>query len=261
MDFNLFKKEYFDLSGVDLNKYHLEQLERRLKSFLSNYFSLEKENEEIFRLAICELKKNEEFKVKIFEALTINHSYFFRNNSQWDSLLEIIKESKKNELKIWSAGCSTGEEPYTLAMLLEENFPTVKYKIYASDIYLSVLEKAKEGLYDKFSLERETDDYFLSKYFIKEEDNYKIAEKIKKNVFFERHNLLEPPPHSDFDIIICRNVLIYFSNSGKGIIFDHFASSMKDEGILFLGPTEQIFTSEKFDLDLIKPSFYIKNKR
>jgi len=256
--FDFFKIEYFKITRVDLNSYHREQLERRLRNFLASYFNLEKSDDRVFELGIEELKKNAEFRISIYDAITINHSYFFRNKKQWDYLTEVIKENEYKELKIWSAGCSSGEEPYTLAMILKTHFPNLRFEIFASDIDKKILEKARSGIYDRFSLEREVDDYYHNHFFKRVEDKFLLDENIKKNVTFREHNLLDKPFEQKFDLVICRNVLIYFSNSGKETIYRHFHNSLKEGGLLFLGPTEQFFDSDDIGFKLDKPSFYIK---
>lgn len=256
--YDFFKNEYLKLTRVDLNQYHRDQMERRLRNFLASYFSLDKSDDRVFNLGIDELKSNFEFRVSIYDAITINHSYFFRNKKQWDYLSDMIKENQSKELKIWSAGCSSGEEPYTLAMILKTNFPNLRFKITASDIDKKILEKAKNGIYDRFSLEREVDDYYFKTFFTQEDDKFILGENVKKCVEFREHNLLDKPFDSYFDIIICRNVLIYFSNSGKDVIYRNFSNALKRDGILFLGPTEQFFDCEDYGFKLDKPAFYQK---
>lgn len=256
INFDYFKEEFYKLTHVDLNQYHQEQLERRIRNFLSTSFSLDKTNDQLFHLAIQKLKQNAAFRVSIYEAITINHSYFFRNKKQWDQLLLYIKEKGLKRIKIWSAGCSSGEEPYTLAMLMDTELPDVQFEIYASDIDQTILKKAEKGVYDHFSLEREVDSYYWHRYFKEENDHYVLDKHIKRRVVFKEHNLLERPFENDFDVIICRNVLIYFSNEGKEIVFNHFSKVIKPDGLLFLGPTEQFFNSEEFGFTLVKPSFY-----
>jgi chemotaxis protein methyltransferase CheR len=233
-------------------------MERRVRNFLSSYFNVEKEDRNIFVLAVEELRKNIPFQTSIYDAITINHSYFFRNTQQWDYLSNVIKENQWKELKIWSAGCSSGEEPYTLAMILKTCFPSLRFTIFASDIDKKILEKAKEGVYDRFSLEREIDDSYLKKYFIQQDDKFFLDNTIKSCVSFREHNLLEKPFEKQFDIVICRNVLIYFSAEGKETIHRHFSDALKEKGVLFLGPTEQFFNCDDFGFSLLKPSFYLK---
>ena len=191
--------------------------------------------------------------------LTINVSEFYRNPEQWKMLENEILPSLfakfgKN-LKIWSAACSTGDEPYSLAMLLSKYMPLKNIKIIATDIDKQVLEKAKLGLYNSKSL-KELPDEFVKKYFREIDDKtYQIDDEIKACVDFREHNLLRDPYPDQCNFIICRNVLIYFTEEAKDEVFVKFQKSLAKGGILFIGSTEQIINYKEIGLER-KSSFY-----
>lgn len=250
---------FYRFGKLDLNKYRQEQLERRLRSFFASHFSISTTDNNIFELASKELTNNSLFYFTVLDVITINHSIFFRNHSQWDSLSQLIKETGLRKIKIWSAGCSSGEEPYTLAMMLKTLHPGLQFDIIATDIDRKILAKARDGIYEKFSFDQISPEY-MDKYFTVSEGRYSIKDTIKSLVTFKEHNLFNMPPERYFDIIICRNVLIYFTAEGKDAVYKNFSSALYPEGFMFCGPTEQIFTPEIYNFKLIKPSFYGKTK-
>jgi chemotaxis protein methyltransferase CheR len=163
----------------------------------------------------------------------------------------------RSSLKIWSAGCSTGEEPYSLAMLFKEKFGSRVDNIIATDIDNEVLEKAGIGLYtNKAALT--VPDYFRKKYFVQEGDYYRIIDPIKKMVQFKQHDLLKDSYFRDFDLILCRNVVIYFTEDTKYKLYRRFTESLRTKGVIFVGSTEQIFQNKELGLKSIATFFYEK---
>ncbi len=257
-DYEVFKSKFFSLSNIDLNLYKEKQMKRRITSLVEKYgFSA-------YMSFFEEIKVNKELYNLFINYLTINVSEFFRNPLQW-SLFEkkIIPEllrNKKNisEIKLWSSACSTGDEPYTLVMLLSRYAPLEKIKILATDIDNEAMAKAKAGLYPSRSL-KELPDEFLKKYFIKKDnDQYEISEQIRRCVTFKQLNLLRDPYPRDMDVILCRNVLIYFTDEAKDYIFEEFSKAMVPQGVLFIGSTEQIMNYQKFGIKPIDTFFYQK---
>lgn len=241
--------------GIDLSLYKEAQMKRRITSlrnkrgytdFVSFYRALE-EDETLL----------EEFTKR----LTINVSEFYRNPKRWEVLeKEIIPRliAKKNKLTIWSAACSTGEEPYSISMLLSESFPDIQATIIATDIDEFVLKQAKQGVYQEQSL-KNISPYLKKKYFTHENNLYYINKSVKNTITFKKHNLLADHYPENIDLLICRNVLIYFTDQAKEIIYQKFSSSLNEQGILFVGSTEQIFNSDRYNLKLFDTFFYEKN--
>ncbi|MEZ0536416.1 protein-glutamate O-methyltransferase CheR [Caldicellulosiruptoraceae bacterium PP1] len=196
------------------------------------------------------LKQDKKEIQKLINEITVNETYFFREFDQLKvfgeiCLLEIAQEKNQNtrKIRIWSAGCSTGEEPYSLAIIAKEILgDEFEVEILASDIDQNVLNKAKMGIYDKRSVRYLPDEY-LNKYFIKVEEGYKINNEIKKMVKFFHHNLIKYDEYSLFnnvDFIFCRNVLIYFSDENKAKVVQGFYNVLNNGGYIFLGHSESV---------------------
>ncbi|MBV7273373.1 protein-glutamate O-methyltransferase CheR [Clostridium sp. PL3] len=190
---------------------------------------------------------------KLVNDLTVNETYFFRDFPQFQNFAEeilpiIIKDKQKRgdyNLRIWSAACSTGEEPYTLAIILLEMLEEPEkwnIEIVASDINELVIEAAKVGIYDERAV-REVPPEYLYKYFTKIEDKYLINLKLRKSVKFKKLNLFdfeEMELMTNYDFIFCRNVLIYFNNRSRKMVVDSFYNSLNSGGFIFLGHSESI---------------------
>ncbi len=190
---------------------------------------------------------------KFINLITVNETYFFRDFSQLSSFAEFalpdvlnrkINEND-NKIRIWSAGCSTGEEPYTLAIILSEMIDSIEQwniEIIASDIDLNVLEKAKNAVFSERSI-KEVPKEYLTRYFQSSLDGtYRItSNKLKEMIRFEHLNLfdkIELRKHKYFDIIFCRNVLIYFDDASRKEVVDHFYVALNKGGYIFLGSSE-----------------------
>jgi chemotaxis protein methyltransferase CheR len=221
-----------------------------MKSVGSNdykgFISLINDNKDIYR--------------RFIEHLTINVSEFFRNPNNWEILeKEIIPIllRERSTLKIWSAGCSTGEEAYSLAMLFKEKFWGKIEPILASDLDNEVLEKAAIGLYSAKAAQTLPLPY-LNKYFIKEGEHYRIVDDIKRMVRFQRHDLLKDTFPRDYDLILCRNVVIYFTEDTKSRLYKRFVEALRPGGVLFIGSTEQIFQAKEIGFKTMATFFYQK---
>jgi len=169
---------------------------------------------------------------------------------------ELIQRFGKN-LKIWSAACSTGDEPYSLVMALSRHIPLQQIHIYATDLDKQVIAKAKAGLYGEKSIEGVPED-LKKKYFTKIGPSYKIADEIKARVDFHQHNLLKDMYPTDCDLIVCRNVLIYFTEEAKDQVFRKYYQSLAKGGMLFIGSTEQIMNYREIGFDRKSSFYYVK---
>lgn len=254
MDYEGFKVEILKLTNIDLSAYKERQMKRRIDSLI------EKNGHSTYDEYLKKIKTDKVLFDEFVNYLTINVSEFYRNPTQWEILSnEIIPQllKKSRTLKIWSAACSTGEEPYTLVMILSKFFPLSSIKILATDIDKEVLQKAQLGLYNSKAVECVPKD-MLNKYFTKIGESYKINDEVKKCIEFKQHNLLRDQYPSNCDLIVCRNVLIYFTEEAKVNIYKDFNKALKNDSILFVGSTEQIIMSQKFNFVPIKTFFYQK---
>lgn len=255
MDYEQFKSQVFTLTQIDLSSYKEKQMKRRIDALiLKNKFKG-------YDDYIIAIKKEKTLLEEFVNYLTINVSEFYRNPEQWkvletDILPELLKHGKN--LKIWSAACSTGDEPYTLVMLLSKYIPMSNISILATDLDKQVIEKAKLGLYSSKSLVGLPKEY-KDKFFKVAGDNaYQIDNSVKKCVQFKQHNLLKDTYPTGYDLILCRNVLIYFTEDAKDQIYRKFNQSLLPEGILFIGSTEQIINYSEVGFERLNSFFYKK---
>lgn len=239
---------------IDLSQYKETQMKRRLTTLR------ERRGFSTFQAYYDALTRSPQLAEEFLNRITINVSEFFRNKERWLSLekeiLPVIYKANPNP-KFWSAACSTGEEPYSLAMLILKFQQGFEASILATDIDEAALEKAKEGLYDEKAL-REVGKELLSRHFKKEGDRYRIGEEIRRMVRFRKHDLLVDPYPSGFDLILCRNVMIYFTEEAKEVLLERFGTALKPGGFLFVGSTEQIFSPNKYGLEMVVPFIYRK---
>ncbi|AXI09347.1 chemotaxis protein CheR [Oceanobacillus sp. 143] len=240
--------------GVDLSLYKEAQMKRRITTLR------DKRGYTNFTTYYNAIIKEPELLDEFVDRLTINVSEFFRNPKRWEVLKETIIPkllTNKRSLKIWSAACSTGEEPYSLAIMLKENFPTVNYNIIATDLDEIALSKAKQGIYAEQAL-KEVPKHYKLKYFSEVNNQYQINSSLKKEITFKKHNLLADKYPANIDLIVCRNVLIYFTDEAKELIYHNFSDALIDDGVLFVGSTEQIFVPAKYNLGIVDTFFYQK---
>lgn len=193
----------------------------------------------------------------VVEAMTTNETSFFRDRRPFDMFQEFIlpymlkSRSSTRRIKIWCAAGSTGQEPYSLAMILKENekkIPGWKIDIVATDISNEVINIAKTGVYTQFEVQRGLPIQYLMKYFVQQEDKWKLSDDIKKMVRFEYFNLLESMRSlGQFDIVFCRNVLIYFDEQNKRKVMEGITELLPKDGFLVLGGAETVLgITDKF---------------
>ena len=251
-----FKSQVLKKTGIDLSLYKERQMKRRIESMIKR--NGKKTFDEYFDLINKDVDKFNEF----INYLTINVSEFFRNANQWEILKETVVPKLldgKSSLKVWSAACSTGEEPYTIVMLLSNFFPLNKIKIQAYDIDDEAINKAKAGVYSEKSIAN-VPEAFKKKYFSKIGNSYKISDEIKRCVEFKKFNLLSDKYPTGYDLIVCRNVMIYFTEEAKDEMYHNFNSALREGGVLFVGSTEQIILPAKYKFKSSKTFFYEKYK-
>ena len=253
-NYEWFKKEVYKLTQIDLNYYKEKQMRRRIDT-------LAHKNGADSYEAYVKLISTDKVKFKQFvNFITINVSEFYRNPDQWrfmdQKVIPEILKLNKGQIKIWSAACSTGDEPYSLAMAFSKHVSLSNIRILATDIDDQVISSAKTGLYSAKSVENVPSD-LKRKYFTQVGDSYKIADEIKRCVTFKEHNLLKDVYPKDYDLILCRNVVIYFTDEAKDMIYKNFYNSLKPQGILFIGSTEQITTYRELGFERLS-SFYFQ---
>ena len=251
-EFNQFRKMIFDLAGISLADTKVVMVQGRLAKRLR---SLELPSYRDYLDYLLEDKEGTE-KTKFINALTTNKTEFFRESHHFDYLTntvfpELVKQSEVNgtkKLRIWCSASSTGEEPYTIAMTVSEFFHLRKgwdIRILASDIDTDVLHAASEGVYDASRME-DIPPHLRKKYFTRtqrtDDGPWKANPSIRDLITFRQINLLQPnwPIHTDFQVIFCRNVMIYFDPPSQSKLVDQFAEKLTPNGYLIIGHSESL---------------------
>lgn len=243
-------------TGIDLAQYKEAQMKRRLTTLrtkngyttFADFFTAMMENKSLF--------------YEFLDRMTINVSEFWRNPNRWEVLRDQILPALakgKPRLKVWSAACSTGEEPYTLSMILADLGLFDKTYLLASDIDDGALAKAAEGLYLERSLKDVPPDV-VKRYFKPDGAMFRFDDRLKKGVTFKKQNLLLDQFEEGFDLIVCRNVMIYFTEEAKQNLYYKFSKALRPGGILFVGSTEQIFSPGTYGLESSETFFYRKKE-
>jgi chemotaxis protein methyltransferase CheR len=262
-DFDLYRKLIYDASGITFSATNRSILESRLKERLR-----EKKLESLKDYFSLITRDKEELKT-LLDSVTTNLTRFFRNQAHFDAIEkyvvpELIKmkgSGGDRKLRFWSAGCSTGEEPYTLAMLLKEILPPGwSFEIVASDISLKCLMVGKEAFYADSRVQGIPDGY-LPKYFDRKPGGHQFKDECKKTVRFDYHNLKNDSGLRGLDVVFCRNVLIYFDEAAQKAAIERFWEAMAPKSFLFIGHSESLFgMNTKFEF--VKTdwaTFYRKN--
>src|SRR5690625_3162910 len=294
MSYDEFIKRVYQDIGINLQLYKKKQMKRRLTSLR------DKRGYDNFYSYYAAITKDHKLLDEFIDRITINVTEFYRNPKRWDNLhkdiLPEIVDGKtslniwsaacsteeepytialmmkehftnihdnivdgKTLLNIWSAACATGEESYTIAMMMKEHFPNINVNILATDIDENALGIAKQGVYKKSSFE-DLPPYYIQNYFTKNNELYYIDPTLKRSITFKKHDLLQDTYPKKKDLIICRNVLIYFTDEAKDAIYKKFSHALKEEGVLFVGSTEQIFHPNKYNFYVLDTFFYQKSK-
>ena len=274
LEYSWFKRKILEQTGVDLNSYRPVQMRRIVdklvdKAGARNYVDYVKK-----------LQANPDMIQEFRDSMTINVSHLFRDLERWNDLKDLlpalVDAAGDRTVRAWSAGCSIGAEPYTLAVLFQElarrrqNRP-FSFSILCSDIDNSMLDRARDGVFiDKET--REVPPALLNRYFknappprrswaraCSADVFFGAVPALKKNLDFKNHNLLNDPWDSGFDLIVCRNLLIYFNNDVKEELFHKFQDALLPGGMLFIGATEVIFSPSKYGLSSVNTGIYRKD--
>ena len=201
-------------------------------------------------ITILVMGKEPSLSQRVVEALLNNETYFFRDRAPFDLLQRYAlpelaaRRDQGKRLRIWSAGCSTGQEVYSLVMLFAEEpekWQGWTIDILGSDVSTSCIDRARDGVYSQFEIQRGLAIGQMIRWFEECADGWRAIEALRKQVRFQVHNLLEPPPHpGGFDIVLCRNVLLYLSPDKKALAFERLIASMAEDGWLMLGAGETV---------------------
>jgi chemotaxis protein methyltransferase CheR len=201
-------------------------------------------------ITILVMGKEPSLSQQVVEALLNNETYFFRDRAPFDllqrfALPELAKRRhEKKRLRIWSAGCSTGQEVYSLAMLFAEEPATWHgwtIDLLGTDVSTGCIDRARDGIYSQFEVQRGLGINQMIRWFEECADGWRAAEPLRKTVRFQVHNLMEPAPHpGGFDIVLCRNVMLYLSPDKKTLAFERIAGAMAEDGWLMLGAGETV---------------------
>lgn len=245
-EFRLFRNLIYEESGMYLKESRKDFLENRVARRMTEtkmtspywYYKHVTENRKTEMLVLLDL-------------LTVNETSFFRNGPQIElfrnlTLPDLIRKkeaSGNRSLRIWSAGCSTGEEPYTIGMAVREAIPMIgqwNVKIFASDLSLTVLQAASRAEYNAEKVHATVEDYYIVRYFEKHGTVMKVRDEIKRMVVFDFHNLKNDNGLRDLDVIFCRNVMIYFDEEEQKRVVNRFYGSLTPGGYLFIGHAESL---------------------
>lgn len=240
-DFDVYKDLLKEKSGLHLIPDQSYMLDSRLGPIAKKwgYFSLESMTIALQGVPDKHLVSD------IIEAMASTETSFFRDMGPFDHIRDMVipamlkARKTKKKFRVWSAGCSTGQEAYSMAMLIEEskmNGGGWKSEIIATDIAHDALDQARNGVYSRFEVQRGLSIQTLMQYFTQEDNKWKIAESLRKRISFQPYNLVHPVPFKDpFDIIMCRNVISYFDDDVRKAVLDKLAASLAPDGFLYLG--------------------------
>lgn len=258
-EYGIFKNKILELTGIDLNAYKY-QIHRRIHMLMQRWAS--RSYEEYYATIANNPEKLREF----LDYLTINVTEFFRNANRWwelrDKIIpEIYEETGHQKIKLWSAGCSSGEEPYSLAILSIVTKNALAQPVLAADIDQGVLAKARHGVYLKRQISNTPKDW-LPKYFTEiDEETVEVKQAVKDRVKFKHMNLIKDRFETGFDIILCRNVVIYFGQETKNELYKKFFLALRPGGYLMTGATEQIFEHKTLGFESVGPFLYRKPRK
>ncbi len=245
-EFRLFRNLIYEESGIYLKETKKDFLENRVIKRMNE--TRTQSPYWYYKLVTTSCKAE---LITLLDLLTVNETSFFRNRPQIELFRNIIlpdiedrkRPDARKRLRIWSAGCSTGEEPYTIAMIIREallGLGSWDVKIFASDLSMSVLEAAHRAEYALDKVLATVDDCYLAKYFTRNGSTARVKDEIRNMVVFDFHNLKNDNGLEDLDVIFCRNVMIYFDDAAQKSLVAKFSRSLNPGGYLVIGHAESI---------------------
>ncbi len=264
VELEVIRKGLLSATGFDIGNYKPGQMLRLLSTIMA------RAGVETFQEYLALLKKEPQRVEDFKHFITINVSEFFRDKSLFDYLDRSIFPpllEKFKSLKIWSAGCASGEEPYSVSILLEERLRQkfFDYEILATDIDEEALEKGKIGVFPAKALKNVSPMLKESYFDVIEaprreqgQSEFKVREKLKKRIAFQKHDLLLPLETQKFHLVLCRNVVIYFTETAKNQMYSNLAQTLLPGGVLFTGATENLLNYRDFGFEKLETYFYRK---
>jgi chemotaxis protein methyltransferase CheR len=257
-EFELFRKRAYQITGLDLTSYKAPQMHRRLSALLTRLKIAD--FAEYARVLARDQERCQEFR----DYVTINVSEFFRDTDRFGDLERRVLPdllSKGAGLRVWSAGCSIGAEPYSMAILLNELAPGRGHSILATDVDQTILDRAQAGTGYQAADVRNAGPARTKRWFTADANGrFSVGAAPRAMVHFRKHDLLSDAyPNGPFDLVACRNVVIYFTEKAKARIFDGMVHALRPGGVLFVGGTEAIMRPQALGLTVMGPGFYRKS--
>jgi len=256
-DYDRFCSGIKTITGIELAHYRQGQMERRLRSFA------ERQGLKDLDEYLAFLRRDKAALAGFLDRMTINVSELFRNPERFEEVEKVhfprLLASSPDGLRVWSAGCSYGAEPYTMSVILQEIAPGRRHEVIATDIDQVILAKARAGRFTDADV-RNVPAGRLAKWFDRTTEGgatlYEANARLKSLVRFRHHNLLEDPYPDNLDLIACRNVVIYFKDDAKQAIYERFLTALRPGGILFVGSTERVHRAEEMGWERAGTFFY-----
>jgi chemotaxis protein methyltransferase CheR len=257
LEFETFRQKAYRITGLDLTSYKAPQMHRRLSALLTR---LRIDNfAEYARVLESDAQRRQEFR----DYVTINVSEFFRDLDRFADLEQRVLPAllaERSALRMWSAGCSIGAEPYSLSIVLSELAPGRLHSILATDVDQTILERARAGSGYLATDLRNAGAKRIGRWFVATPDGrFSVGAAVRMPIRFCQHDLLRDRyPSGPFDLIACRNVVIYFTEDAKERIYEGFVDALAPGGVLFVGGTEAIMRPQALGLTVISAGFYRK---
>jgi len=253
-DFAIFKRRVRESFNIDLDAYKRPQMERRLRG------NMEKCGATTFTEYYRMMSRNSSLAEEFLDRVTINVSELFRNPDLFETLrTRVLPEvtAKRSRVSIWSAGCSYGAEPYSVATLVDEAGLAGRCRLLATDIDDKMLENARKGVFSRQDM-RNVTPARIARYFSADGLDYQAKPTLRSLIEFRKHDLLRDPFGVGNDLILCRNVVIYFTPEAKDVLYRKFFDALRPGGYLFVGGTERISDSKSIGFESACPFFYQK---